>query len=395
MNTKTIMTLVMALALVAVAWKLSSQRAPQTEVTRTAFVPDLIERTNDVTRLELKSAKHATSLVRKGEAWTVANRDDFPAKAADIKRTILQVAAFETVEAKTSQRENYARIGVADLDQGGEGTQIEAFAGDAQEPLFALIVGNSRDAGRQEQRYLRRHGDTQSWLVNGAFDATADPITWLDARIADIDTTRVARVEVTPRAGAAVIVNKADQKDNFFTLENVPQGFEPKSKALVSSMGALLLDLRFNDVAAAAKYAQVEVARRTRVQTFDGLVATIEEFTADGKSFARFAFAYDPALLKTPAPPAPAAATDAGAPAAEPAADTVSPASAEPAAPGSEVTPATDAAATPKETVADEAQRLSLHTAAWVYELPDYKVRMLSRPLADLIKKKEADPPSK
>ena len=361
MNKKMFSALLLAVVFSALAWKISVDKAPQTELTRSALYLNLLDQLNDVTRIELQAAKTKTTLVRGAEQWTVANRDNFPADAKAIKRLLLQLAELQIVEAKTGLPENYGRIGVAAPGAGSDSLLIELH-GAKNNKLLAVILGKVRDGGQKKQRYVRRADEPQSWLVNGTIDGTADPITWLDARIADIDTARVRHLEITPQEGPAVVIEKARPKDNFFDLRNVPAGREARSKALVSSLGALLLDLRFNSVGAATRFAGVKPLRRTKVQTFDGLLVQVEEFEADGKTFARFDFDYDPKRVHddvakdgTAAPPADATATD---------------------------KPGNDAE---KESVQQEAARLKARVADWVYELPDYKTRLLSKRLDDLV----------
>lgn len=372
MNNKLLAALLLAVVLGGMAWKISSDKAPQTEVTRSALYAGLLDRLNDVSRIELKSGDNSTTLKRANDQWTVANRDDFPAEPAAVKRLLLGLADLQIVEAKTSLPDSYARIGVADAGTGSDSMQVELH-GAKDDTLAALIVGHKRESGQQSQRYVRRAGEAQSYLVNGRVEASADPITWLDARIVDVDTARVRQVVIAPTDGAQITIAKHKPRDNFFELVDVPAGKAPRSKALVSSLGAVLLDLRFNSVAAAARFAEVKPIRHSTVETFDGLVAHIEEFEADGKTWARFDFAYDAGKVDAQAAKEAAPAAD------EP-----------PPVPGTE--PAKPAAETaPKESVEAEAARLKARTAGWVYELPDYKMRMLGKRLDDLVQTPNKD----
>jgi hypothetical protein len=366
MNNKLLGALLLAVVLGGMAWKISNDKAPQTEVTRTALYAGLLDKLNDVARVELRSAKTQTTLKRDDDKWTIANRDNFPADPAAVKRLLLGLADLQIVEAKTSLPDSYGRIGVADPGDGSDSLEIDVY-GSKDDKIVAVIVGHGRDNGQQSQRYVRRAGEAQSYLVNGKLDGTSDPITWLDARIADVDTARVQRIEITPGDGPQVVITKSKPKDNFFELQNVPAGKVARSKALVSSLGALLLDLRFNSVVSAARFSAAKPLRRSTVQTFDGLVAHIDEFEADGKTYARFDFSYDAALVQAGAAQDAAAAKQAAEP---------------PPVPGTE---AAQPAATAKESVEQEVARLKARTAPWAYELPDYKMRMLSKRLDDLV----------
>ncbi|MEQ8659456.1 MAG: hypothetical protein RLW62_01425, partial [Gammaproteobacteria bacterium] len=233
-----------------------------------------------------------------------------------------------------------------------------------------LIVGNARDATAEPRHYVRRAGEEQSWLVDGALEVPADAIPWVDARIVDVDTARVAEVRIEPADGTPVVLRKAERDDNFFALENVPEGYQPKSKATVSSGGAVLLDLRFNDVMGAAAVSGAAPLRTVTVRTFDGLEIALTDYARDDRVVTAFAFA-----ARDPLPAAAAPAASEAAPAGD----------------ADEAASATDdavdgtPAAQETESVADEAARLSAATAGWVYALPDYKRRMLERDLDSLV----------
>jgi hypothetical protein len=375
MNNKLLAALLLAVVLGGMAWKISSDKAPQTEVTRSALSAGLLDKLNEVSRIELRGADNSTTLKRAKDQWTVANRDDFPAEPAAVKRLLLGLADLQIVEAKTSLPDSYARIGVADPGAGSDSLGVELY-GAKDDKLLALVVGHKREGGQQSQRYVRRAGEAQSYLVNGKVEASADPITWLDARIVDVDTARVRQVVITPADGARIAIAKRKPKDNFFELVDVPAGKVPRSKALVSSLGAVLLDLRFNSVAAAARFADAKPLRQTTVETFDGLVTRIDEFEAEGKTWARFDFAYDAAIVD-----------------AEAVKDIAPAASEPPPVPGAEGAEGAKPAAEPaaKESVDAEATRLKARNAAWVYELPDYKLRLLGKRLDDLVQAPSKD----
>ncbi len=380
MRAKPLILAVITLALVIAAWQVSVNKAPQTEITRGSLFPGVLERLNDVNRLEIKSAKHALTLKRDGEAWVIASKDGFPATFANVKRTLLQAASLVIVEKKTDRPESYTRIGVEEIaDDKAAGTLLEAYTSDDKR-LLGLIVGKPRETAGG-QHYVRRVGEAQAWLVDGELTLDADPIAWLSAEIVDIDTARVRQLTLRQGDAPPVVIRKLEAKDNFFSLADVPAGFEAKSKATVSSIGALLLDLRFNDVMAASKVDGLTPVREAEIQTFDGLAATVTQFDIDGKSWSRFAFRYDAALAVDPATPT------AGEP---PAAknETVDEAK---ATSGAKAPDADTGTKEPAETTEQLAVRLNSVTANWVYLLPEYKQRMLTRRLDDLVQK----PPAK
>lgn len=374
MKSRTIVLALATLVVIVTAWQVSERRAPQTEVARELLFPSLLDRLNDVQQVAIRSAEHVTRLKRDGDRWLIADKDDFPADAAKVRRTVLQLAGLRMVEAKTSVPERFARLGVADLDSpDATGTVIEVIAdgnGEAGTPLAALILGEASAGSARPQHYVRKAGETQSWLVEGDIEAPADPILWLDAQIADVDTQRVREVHTEAASGTPFTIRKAEASDNFFALQDVPAGFEPKSKATVSSLGAVLLDLRFNDVASASRVAIGAPVRTSVVRTFDGLVVTLRDYLHNEQTYTTFEFAFDPAGVATPPPPTPLAGSN----------------DAEPTAPDNQDTAApVEPTAEPVEAVDAEVARLTAARTGWAYVLPAYKRRMLDRDLDSLI----------
>ena len=362
MNAKFIGVALLTVAIVGIAWKISEERAPQTEETRMSLYPGLIDQLNDIGRVNVRSANQESVLVRDGDVWKLENRDGYPAAFTNIKRTILSIADLDIIEAKTSLPENYKQIGVDDVESDdATGTRIGLLT-DASDSIASLIVGRKSDAGSQAQHYVRKDGDPQSWLVSGDLGIASDPLKWVDTSIADIDTTRVRRTSITAAGIEPVVISKEDSKKNFFGLENIPEGFKIKSKSTVSSIGAILLNLDFKDVASAETLSALEPHKTLELQTFDGLIVKLEEFHIDEKVWVRFDFSYNPDIVV----PKDGQEDD-----------------------QAEIADGAAADGDEKETVEEEAARLNERTALWAYELPDYKARTIDKRFEDLIEEEE------
>lgn len=375
MKGRTLGLALLTLVVIVVAWKVSEDKAPQTEVSRSQLYPGLLDRLNEVERVRLRSGDDASVLVRDGERWLMANKDAFPADGAAVRRTVLQVASLRVVEPKTANPERYARLGVQDADAEDADSTLVELLGEDDAALARLLVGHASDNTSAPRHYVRRAGEEQSWLVEGELDVPADPVPWLDAGIVDIDTARVAEVRIERDGATPVVIRKREADDNFFALMNVPDGFEAKSKATVSSGGALLLDLRFNDVGGADAVAGATPLRTVTVRTFDGLLATLQDYELDERTVTAFEFA-------TVEPETTGDATDATGASQTP--DTTGEDMTETDA-GNEA--ADDAAQDPAdgETVTQRAARLNARTNGWVYVLPDYKRRMIERDFDSLV----------
>jgi len=363
----------LTLVVIVIAWKVSQDKAPQTEVSRSQLYPDLLDHLNDVEHVRLRNGDDESVLVRDGERWLMANKDRFPADGAAVRRTVLQVASLRVVEPKTANPERYARLGVQDADAENADSTLVELVGHDDAALARLLVGHASDNTSAPRHYVRRAGEEQSWLVEGELEVPADPVPWLDAGIVDVDTEQVAEVRIEQDNAKPIVIRKREADDNFFALMNVPDGFEAKSKATVSSGGALLLDLRFNDVASARVVADRTPLRTVTVRTFDGLLTTLKDYELDdGRKVTAFAFtAVEPEMA--------AEAGEAAQPSETPADN------ADNAHDGNASTDDGAPDAVDTETVAARVARLNDRTSGWVYVLPDYKRRMIERDFDSLV----------
>lgn len=371
MNTRNIIIALVTVVVVLTAWQTSREKAPATSIHSENLYPGLIEQINDVAGVTIRSAEATTELSRNRDEWVVANRDNFPATFANVKNTLLNIANATVVERKTANPERYGQIGVADVDNAdSEATLVEIRDG-ADSTLASLLIGNERSGSQLNARqyYVRKSGEPGALLVEGELNVSAQPQDWVDPDVVNVDAKRVRKVTITAADGSAIVVSKEKPADNFFSLENVPEGFTAKSRSVISSLGAVLLDVKFENVAAAARVANVEPVSTAEIRTFDGLVVNASRYALDDEHFVRFAFAFDPASVVTSEPPASGedgqADEDGGS-----------------AAAGSEDEPS----------VAEEAAQLNEKTANWVYALPDYKNRMLEKRFDDMLKPIEEKP---
>jgi hypothetical protein len=221
-------------------------------------------------------------------------------------------------------------------------------------PFAALIIGNKRTSNQQEipSYFVRKADGDTALLVKAELMISDDPLKWMDTSVLSVATERVRSVTISRAERTPIIVSKEKRGDNFFSLEKIPTGFVPTSRAAVSSFGALLLDVKFQDVLAATRVLKLAVETTATVQTFDGLVATLERIEADDKIVVRYSFAFDPEIVVVAEPKS-----------------------------------GDEEAETPS--VADEVDELNAKVESWVYVLPNYKIRLLDKNFDDMIKPAE------
>ena len=117
------------------------------------------------------------------------------------------------------------------------------------------------------RRFVRRDGENQSWLVEGAVEVQADPLTWLDRQLLRIPRDRVQRLETSHPDGEVLIVERATPTDVNFAIQDLPEGFEEEYAGAANVLGSSLSFLRFDDVAA-----EEELLLDAEVTVFDALL---------------------------------------------------------------------------------------------------------------------------
>jgi hypothetical protein len=354
MSSRKLTIIIATIIIVIAAWNVSQKKAPTTKMAADRLYPQLLDRLNDAQRVSIKTARNLTELTHGKEGWVVANRDNFPANFATVKDTLLNLAAATVIEEKTSKPDNYGKLGVAGIEaEKSPSVLIEVSSTDAA-PFAALIIGNKRTSNQQEipSYFVRKADGDTALLVKAELMISDDPLKWMDTSVLSVVTERVRSVTISRAERTSIVVSKEKRGDNFFSLQKIPTGFVPTSRATVSSLGSLLLDVKFQDVLAATRVLKLAVETTATVQTFDGLVATLERIEADDKIVVRYSFAFDPEIVVVAEPKS-----------------------------------GDEEAETPS--VADEVDELNAKVESWVYVLPNYKIRLLDKNFDDMIKPAE------
>ena len=146
--------------------------------------PTLREGLNDVDTVTVTGAGGTViATVERGDnVWTLAERAGYRANVATVRRNLIGLADAQIIEEKTSEPEQYARLGVEDIDNpDAAGTRLTI---ESAEQSFDLIVGTTGVRG--DLAYVRRFGEAQSFLVSADLELNSDTGTWLETGLLDV-----------------------------------------------------------------------------------------------------------------------------------------------------------------------------------------------------------------
>ena len=332
-KSKIIIIFFIALVIAATAWKVSIDNKPQSEIMKTSLFPALIDSVNEITEVTIEDRRFKSILKKIDGAWYLHNKDNYPASTSGIKQLALELSNLKILEAKTSSVEKYAKLGVNNLSvEGSQASQITVST--SEKKLVSLLIGLSPKGAKKAKRYIRLTGETAAQLVAGQITASTNPIEWLDPQIIDLDSKSIKRLTIDVPEEKKIVISKNTESEDFFTLQDIPESFEMKSKTIVSSIPAILMDLRLNDVISANAVTDLEPSQKTTVTTFSGLEILLTDYIWENKRYTVF-----------------------------------------------EAYLGKDKKELPNSTI----EKINNKVRGWAYEIPAYKRRMINRKFNDLI----------
>lgn len=296
---------------------------------RTVLLPgfkDVANKAQSV-RITRASEDQGVSISREDERWIVSDRHGYPADMNTLGELVEALANARIVEEKTSNPAHYARLGVDDPGDGGNGARVTVSGPDF---TFSVILG---DTAQREFRYARVADQATSYLIDQNPSIPDSAGEWLVANIVDIPASRVRKLAITHADGETIVIEKTDEEQTDFAVLDVPDGRELSYATVGNGMAGALAGLELDEV---QKRVDAPPATLVDVDTWDGLRVSVEIVTGDEDDATWLAFT--------------ATATDG------------------------------DSAA------ATEAAAINGRLAGWHYQVADYKKNLLLRRWDDILK---------
>ena len=177
-----------------------------------AFLPELSQKINAVSAIEVTHGAKKLTLDRVGERWIVRERGGYPAKADAARALLVTLAQSQLVEPKTSVKD---RLGLLELedpagkDAKSRGVRVLDISG---KPISEIVLGKTRgDAfgSGKGGAYVRRANETRSWLATGDARVSADIKDWIDTKVVSTEAAKVLRLTIENPGEEALVIEKA------------------------------------------------------------------------------------------------------------------------------------------------------------------------------------------
>lgn len=288
MKLKSLIYLIIAIILGGLLYYFGAKPEAELAESNSYLIPSLSEKLNDVTKLTIHEAgNNILAVVSKAEnTWVVENRDGYQADFTLVRSLFTNLAEAKLIEAKTSNPDNYSRLGVEDIEQ--EKAQGVQFSIEGLGEQVNIIAGNAGTIGKNSQ-YIRRVGENQSWLINKKLNLKQDVTRWLKKDILDIPPERVKSIQIKHTDGSVITIeNKGTEDYEFALLNELPEG-KIISESEVYQVANALSSLQLVDVASLDKIDQ-EAAQPiiTKYFTYDGLTLTAKSFPVKDQMYSIF-----------------------------------------------------------------------------------------------------------
>ena len=282
MQTKSVIALMIAAAVsaaVAATVSLSGGGHRADPLAGTPVLPRVKADPSAVAKVILTHAKSVITLTRSDGAWIVAEKSNFPADPAKVRKMLLGLAQIVYVEPKTVRPDLFLRLNVE--DPGKEKSQSILLEVDDEKgaALGKLIVGRRRIdelGGGNDGVYFRFDGQTQTWLAKGTLDIDTDVVQWLDRRIADLPEARIKQATIQQADSTKIVISR-DKPADKFALQNPPPDRKLKSDSSLIEPATALQGLDLTDVKRAEDLAfPKEGLVVATYATFDGLAIRVD-----------------------------------------------------------------------------------------------------------------------
>jgi hypothetical protein len=248
--------------------------------------PGLAPKLQKAAKIEIVFQGKPTTIALKDGHWGLEDHAGYPVQESKLHAMLTALTELRLIEPRTSDPEQFSRLGVEDPAKPDANSNLLRVLDTDGKPILEVITGHrrTRTQGKvEEQVYVRRPGDNQSWLAEGALQVDHDPGQWFDRDIANIGNARIATVTVS-RDGKTLVFTRDGAKLALTDPADHPKLEDYK----LDDISRALESLTFQDVRAASNPIGTLVGTGV-FATNDGLSVTATVYKADKDIWVGFA----------------------------------------------------------------------------------------------------------
>ena len=215
------------------------------------MLPELARQASSLGSIEFTKGGDKLTLERAGEQWKLKERGGYPVQADKVRALVVQLADAKLVEPRLPPR-SAGRCSNSRIPQDKDAKSALVRLLDAHgKPISELVIGKTHPNAFGTGRggiYVRRPGETQTWLASGEPNVTLDVKDWVDTAIYKADVPKFKRVTVEHANEVPIVVEKGSEPNAKFALKSVPEGVKVKPNAPVDQIALGFSSIDLEDV---------------------------------------------------------------------------------------------------------------------------------------------------
>jgi hypothetical protein len=307
---------------------------------------------DDINSIDIKSGNGTVKLTRHGETFVVVNKSNYPAQTSRVNELLNNCLDIKVLpQVVTDNTANYADLGVTEE----KAQTVIKFLKPDSSVLVGILIGNTKENG--SGTYVRLTSSNTVYVTTEAPFVDSDAMNYLDKQLCALTRTDTALVTVGSPSGTYVLKPVKDS-------ENVEMVNIPASKKLMQneakSVFTALSSLNFTDVM--KKTSDLKFDRQFKCKLFNSTEFTFDIASKDGKTFVACRALY---TEKIPIPN-----------------------------PSEKLTPEQLKENENKMKLDDKADDFTKRHLGWIYEIPSYSAKNMTKELTDLVEdQKEPETP--
>jgi len=236
--------------------------------------------TAKIASILIGTGEDAVRLIREDNRFVVGNKDNYPAVTSKINDLITSCLDIRTVELMTSNAANHKELEVTEE----KAKSVVKFLKNDGEIITGVAIGKTDSQTRST--YVRQVSSNDVYTTAEAPRIRDSAMDYIEKEIVNISLDDVVRVTVTgPNDSYTLKVD--DSNDDNIILENIPEGKKLK-KSDCSQVLSALSNLSFNDVKKeSAEEGKLEFENTYVCESKDQIVYTFSIAKADEKTYVK------------------------------------------------------------------------------------------------------------
>ena len=191
----------------------SNNRVARPKVAGTPLVSGLAANAPRIARVEISQGDKSIALANAGSGWALSSHGNYPARAEVVRGLLVKMAEADLVEPKTSVKERFGLLELEDPAGKDAKSRLVRLMDAKGAVITEVVVGKKRvDAfgANRSGTYVRRPGDTQTWLASADLEASLAAKDWVAPAILDVQPAKIATLTIEmPGSSALKLVRDA------------------------------------------------------------------------------------------------------------------------------------------------------------------------------------------